>query len=223
MSTTITNERSSAQAEASRTNGSKSQGPITIEGKSKVSRNRTTHGFRSSSITLNDEDKPAYDAHFTAYLARYTPADQVEEDLVGLLASSMWQLMRFTSMEAALFDLEVARLDRRIDDILPGLDQWGRLALAFRKSAGDNAFETLRRYKASVERAYHRAFQALEEIERTRQSSQPAPDPPEINPAVQTREPLDQQETDVKEPRSVLMFPGPSAASLETPLLETQS
>src|SRR5579863_1597381 len=160
--------RSEAQIVQSRLNGAKSNGPVTADGKCKISKNRMIHGFRSNSITLGNEDRPAYDDHLNAYLARYTPIDKVEEDLVGLLASNMWQLMRLNSIEVALFDIEISGIDVDLHGTFETMDEYGRLALAFKKSAGDNALELLRRYKSTAERAYHRALQALEEIRRDR-------------------------------------------------------
>ena len=167
MSTTTTKQpRSAAQIAASRANGAKSHGPTTPQGKIVSCWNRMTHGFRSNAITLVSEDGAAYDRHLDAYLARYTPVDKTEEDLVGLLASSMWQIMRNNSIEVALFELEISGVNQEIEGQYERMDQYGRLALAFKKSAGDNALELLRRYKATAERAYHRALQALETLRK---------------------------------------------------------
>ena len=129
-------QRSPLQAEQSRVNGSLSHGPITMVGKCRVSNNRMTHGFRSYHVVLSNEDREAYDQHLDAYLNRYNPADKVEEDLVGLLASSMGQLMGMNSVEVALIDIELCGIDRDIPAHFLELDQYGRLALAFKKSAG---------------------------------------------------------------------------------------
>ena len=123
--------RTPDQINASRANGSKPLGPTTPQGKLRVSRNRMIHGFRSQFICLTKEDKSAYDDHLNAYLAVYTPANKVEADLIGLLASSMWQFMRYKSVEVALCDLEACNLDEeelRLDWL--GMDAYGRLALA---------------------------------------------------------------------------------------------
>src|SRR5450432_3317700 len=97
------------------------------------------HGFRSNSITLSNEDPIAYDHHLDAYLTRYTPIDKTEEDLVGLLASNMWQFMRINSIELSLFELEIAGVVACDEAKFDGMDEYGLLALAFKKSAGDNA------------------------------------------------------------------------------------
>jgi len=187
MSTSNTHPRTPAQIEASRANGAKSHGATTPEGKAATCGKRMTHGFRSNCITLSTEDQNAYDDHLDAYLARYTPADKTEQDLVGLLAANMWQIMRNNSIEVALFELEISGVAFHIEGKFEDMDQYGILALAFKKFAGDNAFELPRRYRTTAERAYHRAFQALEQIQKDRKSQPPAP--PEILSAVQTREP----------------------------------
>jgi hypothetical protein len=101
----------------------------------------------------------------------------------------MWQIMRNNSIEVALFELEISGVVTDIEGEFETMDQYGLLALAFKKSAGDNALEVLRRYKSTAERAYHRAFQALEQIQKDRQSTPTPPDPAEFLPAVQTQAP----------------------------------
>ena len=180
---------SPAQAAASRANGSKSNGPSTPAGKARAASNRVIHGFRSQTVALHTEDHDDYTAHLNAYLQRYNPQDKPEADLVGLAASSMWQIMRMTAIEAALFDLQICGIEDEIRRDYTLLDEYGRLALAFKKSAGDNCMELLRRYKASADRAYHRAFEALQQIQANR-AEKPTPQEtaPEEKTTVQTRE-----------------------------------
>lgn len=192
MSTSITKpERSAAQIAASRSNGARSFGPTTSEGKTKISTNRMTHGFRSNCMSLNSEDSAAYDQRLDQYLARYAPINKTEEDLVGLLASNMWQILRISSIEVALFNLAMGNMDAEIVGIFADMDEYGRLALAFQKSAGDNAFELVRRYKSTAERAYHRALQVLEKIQKERKSTLPVhpPDLEENLSTVRTQQP----------------------------------
>src|SRR6185312_6824203 len=110
MSTPINNKqpRTEAQIEASRINGSKSHGPTTEEGKRAICNNRMTHGFRSNAVVLCTEDAATYERHLDDYLIRYAPTDKVEADLVGLLASTMWQVMRNNSIELAMMELDLA-------------------------------------------------------------------------------------------------------------------
>jgi hypothetical protein len=189
--------RSAAQIAASRANGSQSKGPKTEAGKAAASHNRVSHGFRASHVCLQNEDATAYEDHLAAYITRYAPIDKPETDLVGLLASSMWQIMRNNSIEVALFDIEISNLGDEIRRTYENMDEYGRIALAFKKANGDNALELLRRYRSTSERAYHRALQALEQIQKDRPStgtaaaattSQPRP-PEKEKDAVRTQTP----------------------------------
>ena len=187
MSDSNSKERSPAQIEASRANGAQSKGPKTPEGKAKSSRNRMAHGFRANCIPLTTESRAAYAEHLDAYMRRYAPADKVEEDLVGLTASNMWNVMRMSAIETALLDFEISGVDvHSIEETYENMDEPGRLALAFKKTAGDNALETLRRYKSFTERAFHRAFQAVEQIRKERTAPPPA-EPPKTESTVRTQ------------------------------------
>jgi hypothetical protein len=187
MSTTKKQPRSAAQIAASRANGSQSKGPTTDAGKAASSHNRVNHGFRASHVCLQNEDAGAYEAHLAAYIARYAPIDKPETDLVGLLASSMWQIMRNNSIEVALFDLEISNLGDHIRQNYENMDEYGRIALAFKRANGDNALELLRRYRSTSERAYHRALQALEQIQKDRRSTTQPPAAEEENSRVRTQ------------------------------------
>ena len=44
------------------------------------------------------------------------------------------------------------------------MDQYGRPALAFKTSAGDQDPELVLRYKTRAERSYHRSLQAIKQI-----------------------------------------------------------
>ena len=161
------------RGEQSRINGAKSKGPTTAEGLVNISKAQIIHGFRAATVAIHSENHAAYDAHLDSYLARYTPADAVEADLVGLLALNMFEIKRMASVESALFDLEIDGMDQMIEGTYQRMDEFGRLALAFKKSSGDRALDLLRRYKSTAERAFHKTFQALETIRKERQTKQP--------------------------------------------------
>ena len=217
---------SPAQAAAARANGAKSQGPTTPEGRAKLGGNRMTHGFRAASVSLANENRADYDAHLDEYLKRYAPIDKVETDLVGLCALNMWHLMRMNSIEVSLFDLEMSGLDAEMSRDFKTIDEWGRLALAFKKSAGDNALELLRRYKSSAERAYHRSFQALEQIKKDRATAVPTAvatlEAPKDNSAAETQAPpqpaAQQPVTPTAQPAKPALCPRPINASATLPL-----
>ena len=177
--------RTPAQQAASRANGAQSTGPTSENGKHTAQTNRIVHSFRAETMALATEDHPAYTEHRDAYIARYAPQDKVELDLVGLLATNMWQVMRMNAVEVALFDIQVCYLTPQFRINEAALDEAGRLALAFKRSAGDNVFELLRRYKATAERAYHKALKSLEELIRNRPPQIISADRPEPTPIEQ--------------------------------------
>jgi len=205
-------ERTPAQVEASRLNGAKSTGPTTPEGQAKSQNNRMVHGFRANLLALANENRGALTDHIESYKLRYSPIDRVEDDLVGLLATNMWQLMRINSVEVALFEIEMSGIDEELDRDYDQIDEYGRLALAFKKSAGENTFELLRRYKSTTERAYHRSLEALEKIRKERQ-----PPPSCQSPETQNNLSPDQPDepaatTETVEPQPESADPQPIAA-----------
>ncbi len=175
-------ERSQSQIDASRANGAKSQGPVTAEGLENSKRSRLTHGFRSSTLTLSIEEKEEYDAHLAAYLKKYAPQDKIEEDLVGLAASSMWNYMRLCSVEVALLEYELINVNEWIESKNEEVDEAGRLARAFRRSAGNRALDLVIRYKATAERSFHRAIKILDQALKTRKTDEPKPKSPNRTP-----------------------------------------
>jgi len=114
--------------------------------------------------------------------------------------------MRYRSIELALFELELAGIISDLDPGVKRIDQYGLLAMAFKRSAGDNAFELLRRYKTTSEHSYHRALQALEQIQKSRPAKPPEPQPeipatvPTRDPAPPTQETAEEAEERVRQP-----------------------
>ncbi len=66
-------ERSEEQKNASRENGAKSQGPVTPEGKQRVSQNARKHGLTSPLNLVAAEDEAAYDHLVAAIFQYYNP------------------------------------------------------------------------------------------------------------------------------------------------------
>jgi uncharacterized protein YecA (UPF0149 family) len=102
-----------------------------------------------------------------------------------------WQLMRFNSVEVALLDLEMMDIEAEVLRDFDAMDEWGRLALAFKKSSGDRALEVLRRYKTTAERAYHRSLAVLEKMRKERPAEPPCQprQAPETKPDPQPEQP----------------------------------
>src|SRR5436190_9378440 len=96
--------------ESARTNGAKSRGPVTPEGKERSAMNGLRHGFAASKIVLATEDRPQFDAMREAFIEKHHPTDDVESSLVDEMAVANWRLQRIWAGEAAIFDRQIQAL-----------------------------------------------------------------------------------------------------------------
>jgi len=80
------------QKNASKINGARSKGPVTPEGKAKVSQNGCKHGLYAKQSVLRNEDPAQYAEFREVYLRDYAPASEMETDLV--LNRSVLTLLR---------------------------------------------------------------------------------------------------------------------------------
>ena len=145
---------SSARAEASRRNGTKSRGPKTAEGKARSAQNALKHGLRAQKLVLlADEDMAEFQALEEALSAELAPEGALQELLLARVALAAWRMLRADRMEIELLDPHV------------GVDAWGQpggLGLALiRDGHGPRAFDTLLRYRGAVQAEFWRARRAL--------------------------------------------------------------
>ena len=73
----------STKVEIARSNGARSIGPITPEGKAISAGNSLKHGFTSSRVVLPHESQEEFDALEASFLKRLKPADAIERELVS--------------------------------------------------------------------------------------------------------------------------------------------
>ncbi len=92
---------SELQQIASRTNGAKSHGPITEEGKQASSRNRLNHGFNSKRIVLPGESQEEFDQLLASYLDEHQPETPTERTLIENMAVARWRQQRVWTLETA--------------------------------------------------------------------------------------------------------------------------
>src|SRR5947209_12222567 len=95
-----------ARRAAARTNGAKSKGPVTPEGKARSAGNAVTHGLTSTDHLFLTESKEDYKLLLAAYRAEYDPQGQTENDLVEHLTKSKWFQDRAYEMIAALIEVD---------------------------------------------------------------------------------------------------------------------
>ena len=122
---------SELKRETARTNGAKSHGPITPEGKARSAANSRRHGLAAAAIVLPGESPEHFQLLLADYMDQFHPQTGVEADLVEVMAVSRWRLRRLLAMEARLFDLELARHQKEMDKKFDGMEYEDRLAWAF--------------------------------------------------------------------------------------------
>ena len=88
---------------ANRANAQKSLGPVTPEGKAKVSQNRTIHGLTGRFQVLPNEDQERYNDMLDEFVRAEEPANIVEVELVKKMAQHTWLSRRAIRYADACF------------------------------------------------------------------------------------------------------------------------
>ena len=151
----------SAQIAANRSNGAKSKGPKTDEGRAVASRNSLKHGLTAGQIVLmfgeGEDDFMRFHHQMRDALS---PGDAVEEQLVERIVISAWRLRRAYRAEAGTMNDELDEVRKyRVRNEIVGKEP-PHPGVAFRDAAGQ--LETISRYEATIERAMRRAMLMLE-------------------------------------------------------------
>lgn len=89
------------QLEASRSNGRRSHGPLTAEGKLRSAEARTTHGLLARTILLPGESRRKFQTLCETMHAELQPESTIEHQLVESLIVHRWRSMRVWALETA--------------------------------------------------------------------------------------------------------------------------
>jgi len=155
---------SELRSETARTNGAKSLGPVTEQGKAISARNSLRHGLRAKQVVLSTESQEDFDELLEAYVQRFHPADAVEADLVESMAAARWRLRRIAAIETSLLEQGIeGAVTHKITD----------QPLAFAFSSKDGSFSALARYENTLNRTYDRALKQLQLLQKSRPTSEP--------------------------------------------------
>jgi hypothetical protein len=146
---------SSEQTEASRMNGSKSKGPRSIKGKSKVRLNAVKDGIYSDEIVIESlgERREEFEEIKDAFWNHFRPADALNEMLVGEVIGNVWRRKRLRRVEATEINnrLRAVRLRteiKRSDELKRQKDRFVQVALGLSHHINDDSSE---RYRAELE------------------------------------------------------------------------
>ena len=132
-----------AQVLANRENSKQSTGPRTPEGKAVSSANARTHGFSAADPVLPTEDRNQFNQLLDQNKSEWKPETAHQEFLVNQMTGVQWKLDRLVRMEV---------------DMLAALDDPTK---AFTEKDTAAGFTRLERYRAALERTYHRCIREL--------------------------------------------------------------
>ena len=108
-----------AQILANRQNAEKSSGPVTAEGRARVSQNATKLGLFSVANFVRPDEQGIFNDFESGYLAELSPATSLEQTLAREIIHAAWRLRRCANLEVAppdnLTDEELDRLQISID------------------------------------------------------------------------------------------------------------
>ena len=108
-----------AQILANRQNAERSHGPVTAEGRARVSQNATRFGLFSVANFVRPEEQGIFNEFETGYLAELAPDSSLEQTLACEIIHAAWRLRRCANLEIAppedLTEEEVDRLQISID------------------------------------------------------------------------------------------------------------
>ena len=200
-----------SKSDTARANGAKSHGPTTPEGKARSSQNALKHGLTAGFTLLPSESEPDFERLLEAHRNHHQPATALEEELVRNLAVTRWRLARVAAIETNLFDNELSRAEKEIDEEFSEITDLGKLAHVFGKLADHSqSLSLLIRYENSLTRTCDRIFKHLLTIQKLRNEPKPEPQPPSAE--VQPR-------TDVSPTQSITgdrPAPGTTSASTDS-------
>jgi hypothetical protein len=126
---------SQPKSDTARTNGAKSHGPVTPEGRARSSQNAIRHGLNAKSVVLSTESGEEFQLLHDSYLDQFRPRTPVETELVELMAAARWRLRRICGVETHLLGNELVRRAEDMDDEFTKMDGEDRLAWVFQKLA----------------------------------------------------------------------------------------
>ena len=90
---------STAQILANRQNAERSHGPVTAEGKTRVSQNATRFGLFSVANFVRPEEQDIFNEFETGYLAELAPDSPLEQTLAREIIHAAWRLRRCANIE----------------------------------------------------------------------------------------------------------------------------
>ena len=141
-----------AQIAANRRNAQASTGPMTVEGKLRVSRNALSSGLYSSGDFVRPVDRELYAEFCAGFWTDLAPEGAVEQTLAAEILHAAWRLRRCSVIESGNEEVgEGADADAELDPLL------------------DRTQQSVDRARAHAHRLFHRAASELRRLQTERQ------------------------------------------------------
>jgi len=147
--------RSDKQIQASKTNGARSRGPVTPEGKRNSSRNSTRHGLLAQAMVLEEESVRSFQKLLAAFMDEYQPRTASQVALVETMAVTRWRQSRVWRAQKTAMDRDIAAQQRSA-----GRNSRALLALLGSPNSVCQQ-EVLLRYETAFDRQFNRALANL--------------------------------------------------------------
>jgi hypothetical protein len=138
---------SAAQITANQANAQHSTGPVTPEGKARVSQNALRHGLTAKHLVIRDDEREDFHSLQQALLTELAPQGPIETITFHELIHAAWNLQRFR------------RIETELSSAGPG---------DFASNENSAALDRLTRYQARAQRAYYRALAELRTLQTNR-------------------------------------------------------
>ena len=91
------------RAAAARSNGAKSRGPVTVQGRANSSRNSLRHGLRAQTRFTDPASLAELTAQLAAFEDDFAPQSSIERNLVRIMAVAYWRQTRLRKLETTVF------------------------------------------------------------------------------------------------------------------------
>jgi hypothetical protein len=147
---------SEKQIQASRSNGARSKGPVTDQGKRNSSRNSLRHGLLARTVVLEEESSDRFLQLLAGYIEEYQPSAASEVSLVETMAVARWRQLRVWGAQKTAMDRDMLLQD-------PSLGPASVRVLQALAGSPENACspELLLRYEIAFDRQFSRALSRL--------------------------------------------------------------
>ncbi len=171
------------QQEASRSNGKLSRGPVTPEGKRRVSRNALRHGLFAKAIVLDNERKQNFTNISKQYRNFFQPENALEEGLIEELTAAFWRMRRLWAIETRLLNQKMPNqnmpdqhqpgnastgfglcppdVHQFADDPGEYITEMNRITSSFTSLADTPAFKLVLQHEGRLHRNFQRALRGL--------------------------------------------------------------